>query len=207
MVNEINNELCCYCGVREATTRDHVPPKSIFNRPRPSDLITVPCCFQCNNEASKYDERFKVYLGLHVSSGGDKEAERLFREGVIPTVQHNKKLNNGVRANMFSLQTSTNENAKAIRWDNEAHNITIERITKGLFFHHYEKIIPSDISIQTYWFKEDQLRNVDDKLYSNVIANGAFEYRYNKAHGLAFDSIWLFTFYGKHFAGGIIKAQ
>lgn len=96
-VKEINT-VCCYCGIKRATTKDHVPPKAIFTKPRPSDLITVPCCFECNNAASVSDEKFKAYLGMHIARQGG-EAERLFKEGVLPTAKHNDKY-----AGIFSTQ-------------------------------------------------------------------------------------------------------
>jgi hypothetical protein len=41
--------LCIYCGVKEGSTRDHVPPKCMFLSPIPNDIqmITVPCCEEC----------------------------------------------------------------------------------------------------------------------------------------------------------------
>jgi hypothetical protein len=54
---------CVFCGCRPATTRDHVPPKALFVRPRPK-LITVPACEVCNGEASEHEERFKVFLSI-----------------------------------------------------------------------------------------------------------------------------------------------
>ncbi len=41
--------LCIYCGLREGSTRDHVPPKCMFVSPMPNDIqmITVPCCEEC----------------------------------------------------------------------------------------------------------------------------------------------------------------
>lgn len=39
-----NTVLCCYCGINSSTTKDHIPPKSIFNKPLPNNLITVPYC-------------------------------------------------------------------------------------------------------------------------------------------------------------------
>jgi len=41
--------LCIYCGLKEGSTRDHVPPKCMFLAPIPNDiqLITVPCCEEC----------------------------------------------------------------------------------------------------------------------------------------------------------------
>lgn len=56
------SDLCIYCGQRPATTKDHVPPKSFFPRPRPHNLITVPCCYQCNAGYGKDDERVRNIL-------------------------------------------------------------------------------------------------------------------------------------------------
>ncbi len=39
--------LCYLCG-KPATTKDHVPPKTLFAPPRPHNLITLPCCAECN---------------------------------------------------------------------------------------------------------------------------------------------------------------
>lgn len=201
------NNICCYCGLRPATTRDHVPPKSIFNKPRPDDLITVPCCFECNNEASVSDEKFKAYLGMHVSSQGG-EAERLFKEGVYSTVKHN----NILKTNIFKTAVPADVTDKngaiigkgmSVEWDDEAHKATIDRITRGLFFHHYKKIIPKNIDIEIYWFGKEN-KGFDDFLEENSIANGAFKYQYNKVEESEFNSLWLYNFYNGHFAGASI---
>lgn len=52
------DELCVYCAKRPGTTSDHVPPKALFPAPRPSDLITVPCCGECRREQTLDDEYF-----------------------------------------------------------------------------------------------------------------------------------------------------
>lgn len=54
--------LCIYCGEREARTKDHVTPKCFFPTPRPSNLITVPCCEVCNTKYGKDDERVRNIL-------------------------------------------------------------------------------------------------------------------------------------------------
>ncbi len=54
--------LCTYCGNRNATTADHVPPKSFFATPRPNNFITVPCCKICNGSFGKDDERARNLL-------------------------------------------------------------------------------------------------------------------------------------------------
>ncbi len=49
--------ICVYCGSNPGGTRDHVPPKALFGKPRPQ-LITVPCCHQCRETQSLDDEYF-----------------------------------------------------------------------------------------------------------------------------------------------------
>lgn len=198
--------VCCYCGIRPATTKDHIPPKAIFNKPRPDDLITVPSCFECNNEASKYDEKFKVYLGMHVARTGG-EAEKLFKVGVLPTAKHNDKLRHTILQSMYPVYTTTGSGiitgkGMALAWDNEVHQFMIDRIIRGLFFYHYGKIIGSEVIVKTQWLDEP-LVGFEDKLYVNSIANDNFIYQYNKIDG-AYDSMWLFNFYKSHFASGMV---
>ena len=55
-------QYCIYCGEREATERDHIPPKCFFPEPLPNDLITVPSCSVCNREYGKIDEFIRDVL-------------------------------------------------------------------------------------------------------------------------------------------------
>src|SRR5260221_14492806 len=50
------------CGATQDLTRDHVPPANLFPPPRPGDLITVPCCKNCNQSYSLDDEAMRVWL-------------------------------------------------------------------------------------------------------------------------------------------------
>jgi hypothetical protein len=54
---------CVYCGERDATTMDHIPPRCLFDR-QPATLIKVPSCFPCNNGASMDDEYFRTVLSF-----------------------------------------------------------------------------------------------------------------------------------------------
>jgi len=49
---------CIYCGISEGRTRDHIPPKNLFPKPRPANLVTVPCCQTCRRGQSLDDEYF-----------------------------------------------------------------------------------------------------------------------------------------------------
>jgi hypothetical protein len=77
--------LCYICRRRVAETRDHIPPKSLFPKPRPSDLITAPCCFLCNNRNSRSDEYFRLMMAssLNATESGQRAWKRVL-ESTIP---------------------------------------------------------------------------------------------------------------------------
>ena len=55
---------CVYCGKIRTITDDHIPPSSIFAKPKPNNLITVPSCHYCNQGSSKDDEYFRLTLTI-----------------------------------------------------------------------------------------------------------------------------------------------
>ena len=197
---------CAICGIKPATTREHVPPKGIFLTPKPSDLITVPACFDCNNSSSESDERFRLFLGLHVARF-TKQGEQLFKEGIIPTAKHNNRYRKEILSNSEPVILTTAGGiiygkGVSIPWDNEAHDKTIDKIIRGLFFHHYKKIIAANAEISVNFF--NSLPKMDVELYENSIGNGAFRYAYNKVEEAEYDSVWIFNFYDGHWAGGTV---
>lgn len=144
---------------------------------------------------------------MHIARQGG-EAERLFKEGVIPTMSYNGKIRKKVMESMYPVLTATDSGiitgkGVAVPWDNEAHDTTIERITRGLFYYHYKKIVSSETPLNTYWFKN--LPSFEPNTFdTSTIAEGKFTYYHRKVDNRDFDSIWLYSFYGAHFAGAII---
>ena len=200
--------VCAICGVREATTRDHVPPKGIFIKPRPSNLVTVPACTKCNNHSSRLDERFLVNLGLHVSSAGSKGA-RVFNERVVPTLKHNRKLLNKIVKRTRPVEITTPQGIGYERlyigeWDHEAHDKIIERTVRGLYYHHFEEVLGRESTVKTHYFRtlSDDLYNASKRWAVNILGKNDVVYRYAMAEGPKHKaSVWLFQFYGAHWAG------
>jgi hypothetical protein len=47
---------CCFCaGIRAATTREHMPPKSLFDNSHRPDKLIMPACGECNSGTSTAD--------------------------------------------------------------------------------------------------------------------------------------------------------
>src|SRR3990172_12080089 len=86
---------CAYCGMSNVkVTRDHIPPATLFAKPRPTNLIRVPACEKCHDsQTSLDDEYFKLIMSARIDThehpdarkGWKKELERLrnpFRQGL-----------------------------------------------------------------------------------------------------------------------------
>ena len=126
--------LCAICGEQNATTRDHVPPKSIFPTPRPNHLVTVPCCFDCNNGASELDDLFKVYLSLQ-AAGTNEIATALFEKKTLRTLERNQRLLNTINEQSTRVKITNDEGETESRmgvWSEKVAAPLCARQTPGL---------------------------------------------------------------------------
>lgn len=206
------HQLCVFCGIERATTRDHIPPKGIFVRPRPNNLITVPASEKCNGGSSALDERFIADLGIHVSNG-TRAGKRLFAEQVMITLRHNNKLSRKVTGRIKPINFTTPEGTICGRghigeWDKEPHMKIIEKTIRGLYYHHYNQILDANYSVDTYFFDSltEELQEISENWAFNSFGDGDVIYKYTRAEeNEETSSVWLFQFYGSHWAGGQTK--
>lgn len=205
----MNAKLCALCGKKVATTKEHVPPKAIFLKPRPVDTITVPACFDCNNHSSQLDESFLAHLGMHVGAGGEM-GQKVFEQRALSTLKNNSRLRNWVISRMKPVQvlSANNESLGELHlglWDSEAHSSVIEKCVRGLHYFHYKEILAGNTSIKTHYFRSltPEMVEMSKGWASNSIGGDQFVYRYtsgkNESRRM---SLWLFQFFGAHWAGG-----
>ncbi|GAB5525423.1 MAG: hypothetical protein Roseis2KO_32950 [Roseivirga sp.] len=197
---------CAICGEAKECTRDHLPPKGIFVPPRPSNLVTVRACKDCNNGSSKDDEEFMVYLAMHVA-GYSKKGEKLFKTA-LKSLRHNKKLKRQIIRSMKPVNLTTPGGVflgkgASIPWNNEVHNKIIERTIRGLYYHHYGEILGDKVEIETYWhdrFPEHLNSYIVNK---DWMGENEFLYIHTNIHDSPLSSMWVFEFYGAHWASGM----
>ncbi len=76
-------DRCVLCGIRPATSREHVPPESFFDSPYPANLITVPACDECNQGSQSDDAYFLAFLVSRDHAGTpdvlDRVRDRVYR--------------------------------------------------------------------------------------------------------------------------------
>jgi hypothetical protein len=199
--------LCAICGERDGTTRDHVPPKAIFPKPRPNNLITVPACLECNNGASDNDDLFKVFLSLQ-AAGNNEIARRLFQEKTVRTLKRNQSLLALILEEAKELQIINNqgniETRTGVLWNSAAHDAVMERTIRGLYFHHSGSPIPIDTNLAVQW-----LHGVPEEILPSlhlfnevVLGDDQVTYKYIIYGDDPRHSLWLFDFYGAHWASG-----
>jgi len=136
------NKLCIYCGQRPAIEPDHVPPKCFFPIPRPSNLITVPSCRECNSNFSKDDERVRNLITSLDSTEdhpaiknqlGDKRYRSLFRERGITNLNH--LINSLMTKDRYSDGGIYLETAPAFNLDQPLMDRFFNRMSRALLYH------------------------------------------------------------------------
>lgn len=186
---------CIYCGARPNESVDHTPSKGLFPKPAPSNLITVPCCFECNRSFSKDEEYFRTIL---VYSQYGQIAPAMVWEKVERSLDRKE-------SRLFDLLLDNLLVSDEKHFDVEisVDHIRIDRVLvktlRGLYFSHFsarltegEWSLPrvgsvEDISsIVTPWFGNNSFIEIGPPI---------FAYRFVEVNDPTFSSIWQIVYY------------
>jgi len=202
-------DTCVICGKNPATTRDHIPPKGIFPKPRPSDLITVPACPPCNKSTSDFDEVFKVFMGI--AGGHGPEGERMFKEQTAHTLQHNLRLKGEISNTLRNVWVKTSGGIilgkkPAVLLNSKAHDQIIEKTIRGLHFHHTGNVLgeQADISVNWHYFLTEKVYKMSMNWMTGVVGNGQFIYKFFTHPEELLASVWIFQFFNKAWSSGTV---
>lgn len=149
---KLKKTLCAICGTNEATTKDHIPPKSLYPTPRDNDinLNTVPACKACNNGASSDDEVFKVLVGI--DTGEHQGSPQKIIDSLAKTISKNGRVARQIFASNERIYTKLNgpllEPAVAVTFDFEQYERVINRIICGLYWMETGRAMPSEATVQ-----------------------------------------------------------
>lgn len=127
----------CYMCEKEATSKEHVPPKSIFPKEKDlrKNLITVPSCDEHNSSKSLDDE----YLAFILSSShqGNKYNQKHFETKVIRAVKRRPHVYESFLKNHKTIYTG-GQSSEYIQSDLNRFNSSVFHMACGLFYHHYK---------------------------------------------------------------------
>jgi hypothetical protein len=208
---------CVYCGKTGYVTDEHTPPENLFPSSKPSDLIIVPCCKECNNKASDDDEYFRLVLSMRCDTSDHPEVLKNKTKLQRSLQKPEKK---GFRASFVNslafvdLRTPAGIDCGktlASRVDIKRVNDEIKRFTRGLFYKEKGRRLPdnyqvwacciNDIASEhplflgTFMMKDIINSTLQGK--SITIGNDVFKYWYKFNIDDENISTWVLSFYGR----------
>ena len=195
--------ICYLCRKRSGVTSDHVPPKNLFPRPRPSNLITVPCCRECNNRFSKHDEYFRLFASCCINRSSEGHA--IWQQRVVLSTLSKRRIGKLIdeasrRLKQASLILPGGQRIPVGRFEARARPIraVLLKTIKGLLDYRDPKLDTRSLSFeitQMDQFKFVTLIPTLTKLHRMEFGSGVFEFWWgidgnNPPHG-----VWYFRMY------------
>jgi hypothetical protein len=91
-----------------------------------------------------------------------------------------------------------------VLWDSRAHDAVIERIVRGLYYVHFNKVLGDTAVVKVQWlrFVPTDVMETLARTPLLIVGDRQFMYRYGFAENNPLLSIWIFNFYDRHFAAG-----
>jgi hypothetical protein len=204
------NDECAYYGKKARITKDHIPPKNIFSKPRPGNLITVPSCIECNREASKDDEYFRNALVMRYDTYEHPDATKNWLT-ILRSIKRSKS--SGLRKAMLSglkpIDIVTPAGifiGKSGMYEVDVKRLikTVNRIIKGIFYFEFRKALPIEYNVHSYLLEQLKFDNEVVKLiamvkngFSQTIGKNVFSYWIRKTDEDPNCTISLLVFYKK----------
>ena len=200
--------LCGYCGRTEPLTRDHIPPQCLFEKPYPSDLITVPCCEGCRAGWSDDDEYFRAAVVANLNVHGEPKAQQAW-DGLLRSMGKPTKKGFAKRIlqDIHDVEVESESGiylgtAAAFSLDKTRIDRVLQRIIRGLFFHAFQCPLPSShealCHLQQFGFGylSQELNGITFPPPRST-GNGIFEFTYRQTHEDKHSSVWIGSFYGR----------
>lgn len=191
--------MCVYCGPSESQlTRDHIPPQSIFPKPKPANLVTVPACRACNDAFKLDDEYFRTFV---VTGGFQNSAARnLWNQKIIGSPNANS-IRQILRGSLrdFELKTPSGlylGKAPAVLLDARRTLRIAARIVLGLWWHHFRTRPEPSIKIHAGRLWDlSPMKQILDACQKSSIGGDVFTYAYGVATEDTQQSVWFLQFY------------
>ncbi len=188
---------CYLCGEelinKRNKSKDHVPPYCIFPQEKPRNLITIPCCKNCNNEFAQLDEKMRDFLAiLALDKSGDvgKNAKR----NVLKTQKRRDEFLAYTKKNPTLLDDNGNPRLEFF-FNRDELNAWLIRVVKGLFFRRYKTRI-SDNAI----YKVDPIPQFVPQPSDTFPMEKGLEFRPYFVYGVIQEpnnDFWVLYFYDK----------
>lgn len=204
--------ICAICGREDDLTKEHIPPKGIFLKPRPKNTITVFTCHCCNQDTKLDDEyfRFWVTAGAHPNTKlsevwKDKVVGSSFKRSpaLLRKIQddHKRLIDHHLQDPLKTYDGEIVPDellSRCYMVDAKRINRVACKIVKGLYFHHFQTPMPANITfdVSTAPIHIEILKRVIIARKGLVGGKqGEFIYWFKFANDGNFNSRWVLIFY------------
>jgi len=220
--------ICVYCGQSKIVIDEHVPPQCLFKGFKPSELIKIPACSDCNGrKKSMDDEYFATMLSFREDILDHVDAKPMIEAVERALENPNKeKFREAILSGFRIVEVYTPEGIYAGKL--KEYKVDLRRIKenmsftlKGLYYHEKKERIPDDYEILIFTpenieamsaqHKEDcdRLINVVSLIKSNQpqTIGKVFSYWVGFDAQIPGISAWLFVFFEKLVFTGISRRK
>jgi hypothetical protein len=160
---------CCFCGgLRPAVTREHMPPKSLFDGAHRPNQLVMPACHECNKGTSTADLIASIISRwrMNVSKKEHADHRRLVAQ---VRMHHPELLAEWTSLNPLQLaQARQHLERYGVPVPQNAGmasigpltirqlNLFAHKATLGLYFQHFRDVLPNEGRVSALWrTKED----------------------------------------------------
>lgn len=136
------------------------------------------------------------------------DATRLWKEEALRTLTKNRRLSREIAASMASLRgTMAPELGVPFHWPQSAYEPTLERMVRGLYWHHYRSVLGLGAACEVTMLNhlpKDFIQDSSDWVTTDV-GGGVFTYRFARAEDRPLFSVWVLQFFQSHWA--LVKTE
>lgn len=196
------SSICVICGIRSATTAEHVPPRGFF-KGTVGQFRTVPACDICNNGSSEDDESLRNFISAQIGKQ-TTGAKNLWEMGAHKSLLRSTKIRSALLSTLQEVAVTNEDGSSTTRLRFSVpvslYQRVFERVTRGLYFLHAGKILPIDIPVRINLLAHaPDVSSSEFRIFEkHSIAEGAFEYRFVLDLEEPSNGVWLFTIHGSH---------
>lgn len=172
MGKHVKMKESCYMCEREATSREHVPPKCLFpeNKDLPKgfnfrkSLITVPSCDKHNSNKSLDDEYLMFVLASTFQ--GNNHKQRYFETKVMRAISRKPHVFVGFLKELTPVYLRRPDGkvkeSACFKVDLERFDRAAQHMACGIFFKHYKRKWMGEFKVLTNAFMDMTSRNAPD---------------------------------------------
>jgi hypothetical protein len=163
---------CAFCGeVHPATTREHMPPKALFDGSHRPDKLVMPACKECNGGTSTSDLIASIVSRWNYSAKGNELSDHS-RLAARVRIHHPEIMKEWTSLKATDRVTARNHLIRhGVPVPTDAGMVSIgpltirqlnlfsHKVALGLYFEHFKSAVPATGLVAAYWrTKEDFAR-------------------------------------------------